>query len=309
MEEENKTRLTFINTNARSLCLKIGSLIHCFEEMQVSFGVITETWLTDGDPLLQDVEDLEYGAGLGMIYRNRPANSRGFSHGGVALIYRKSVMNFKQIDIGNTENYEVLGAIGNLFGLSRKVLVLAVYMPPNYSATRGKECLSYLTDLVLHLKSKYKDPMLYISGDFNQWDLTGAMEDYPDLQEAPVGPTRGNREIDRTFTNISEHLERRSVLPPLESDDSSKASDHRIALLEAGIPRKEAYELLRYTYQLYTEERAEEFGKLILGHDWGEVLEVEGSNGKAMAYQRHLDCAMDTFFPYVTTVRKSTEPP
>ena len=151
--------------------------------------------------------------------------------------------------------------------------------------------------------------MFYISGDFNQWDLAEALEDYPDIQEAPVGPMRGNREIDHTFTNISDHIERLSVLPPLESDDSSRTNDHRIALVEAKIPRKDAYELLRYTYQLYTEERAEEFGKLILGHDWGEVLEVEGSNGKAMAYQRHLDCAMDTFFPYVTTVRKSTEPP
>ena len=80
--------------------------------------------------------------------------------------------------------------------------------------TRGKECLAYITDLVLHLKRKYKDPILYVSGDFNQWDLSSALEDYPDMLEASGGPTRGNRSIDRTFTNVQDHIVAASVLPP-----------------------------------------------------------------------------------------------
>ena len=108
---------------------------------------------------------------------------------------------------------------------------------------------------------------------------------------------------------MHDHTKNAGVLPPLESDDSERQSDHLIAFVEVELPRREAYELLRYTYRLYTEEGAKSFAKWITFHDWGEILRAEGSNRKADLYQKHLDLAMDTFFPYVTTVRKSTDPP
>ena len=64
--EENKhdgTLINIINTNARSLCPKIDSLIDCFEELDVTLGVVTETWLADGDSLDRDIQDLAKGAG------------------------------------------------------------------------------------------------------------------------------------------------------------------------------------------------------------------------------------------------------
>ena len=125
---KNKTHITFLNTNARSLCPKIDWLIDSFNELDASFSVITETWLSDGDHLQRDIADLENGAGLAMLCRNRPPNSRGVSHGEVAVIYRKTAMNLKEIDIGNTDGFEILGAMGNIRGHARKILVLAVYM-------------------------------------------------------------------------------------------------------------------------------------------------------------------------------------
>ena len=38
-----KNRLNLINTNARSLCPKIDSLLDCFEELEVDLAVVTET--------------------------------------------------------------------------------------------------------------------------------------------------------------------------------------------------------------------------------------------------------------------------
>ena len=87
--ENNKhdgTKINIINTNARSLCPKIESLIDCFEELDVTLGVVTETWLADGESLDRDVEDLAKGAGLGMVCLNRKANDRGIAHGGVACL-------------------------------------------------------------------------------------------------------------------------------------------------------------------------------------------------------------------------------
>ena len=44
----NKTKLTFLNTNARSLCPKMESLVDGMEELQAAFAIVTETWLVDG---------------------------------------------------------------------------------------------------------------------------------------------------------------------------------------------------------------------------------------------------------------------
>ena len=61
-QEKNKIDFTFINTNARSLCPKMSSLIDCFGDLSASIGVITETWLTDGESLQEDIDDLVLGS-------------------------------------------------------------------------------------------------------------------------------------------------------------------------------------------------------------------------------------------------------
>ena len=80
VDEGNKSHCTpinIINTNARSLCPKIDSLIDCFEEMDVTLGIVTETWLADGESLDRDIQDLAKGAGLDMICLNRDPRRQG----------------------------------------------------------------------------------------------------------------------------------------------------------------------------------------------------------------------------------------
>ena len=64
-EKDLGTKITVLNTNARSLCPKIESLIDCFDEMEGTVGVITETWLADGDTLRQDIETCQMGQDWG----------------------------------------------------------------------------------------------------------------------------------------------------------------------------------------------------------------------------------------------------
>ena len=85
-ETKGKDIFTIINTNARSLCPKINSLVDCFEEIGANLGVVTETWLSDGRGLEDDVQLFVLGTGLGMLYRNCPNNARGYAHGGVAFL-------------------------------------------------------------------------------------------------------------------------------------------------------------------------------------------------------------------------------
>ena len=86
----NKTNFSIVNTNARSLCPKIRSLLDCFSELNTDIAVLTETWLSDGPTLDEDIEDLRLGAGVGLLVRNRAVGPRGHSHGGVAIAYRES---------------------------------------------------------------------------------------------------------------------------------------------------------------------------------------------------------------------------
>ena len=308
-DKDKIKRFTFLNTNARSLCPKLESLLIAVEETSAALAIVTETWMRDGEDLEDVRVDLSEGHGLDMICRNRPVGDNRLAHGGVAVLYKKNLLNLKQIDVGNTEGFEIVGALGNIRGILRKLLVLGCYVPPNYTARRGKQFLDYLTDLILHLKRKYTDPYILVGGDFNQWDLSAALEDYKDLQEVHVGATRGNKAIDRCFHNFGECIKKAGVLPPLETPDSAKKSDHLLVYAEAEIPRFEAYELITYSYRRYTEEAGEAFREWVVMHDWAGVLSAAGSNAKAAEYQRVVDCAMDVFFPVQTTTRKSSDYP
>ena len=154
------TRLVVTNTNARSLCPKINSFLDCVEEMDANISIVTETWLTDGQSLDDDLLDLEHGAGVKFIVKNRRPGSRGLSHGGVAIAFRKGTVELKELQIDNPDEFEVLVAQGSMPGHSRKVLVLAAYIPPNYSIGRGQGCLDFITDVVLDLKRKYREPYI-----------------------------------------------------------------------------------------------------------------------------------------------------
>ena len=208
VELEKKNILTIINTNARSLRPKTDSLIDCFEELNVDIAIITETWLKDGPELDQLCSDLELGAGLCTLSLNRAANpTTGVAHGGVAIITRKCAGKFKPFDFPNPDNFEVLCAVGQLTGTSKKLAVVAAYVPPGYSVGRGNACMEFVEDLVVELKRKFDDLFVIYGGDFNQWPAAHAVDEFPDVTEVQLGPTRGDRCIDRLFTNMGRTID------------------------------------------------------------------------------------------------------
>ena len=98
--------------------------------------------------------------GLGMLNRNRPPNSKKRrterwppwpqegplsaaqrknlyrilpAHGGVAVLFKKGKLELKQFKMNNPSNFEVIALVGKITGLSRKLVVIACYIPPNYN--------------------------------------------------------------------------------------------------------------------------------------------------------------------------------
>ena len=279
--------------------------------MNAGLAVITETWLADGQALEDDLQDLEEGAGIKMILCNRQARENGVAHGGVGLAYKTDLCKFDRLDFPNPDCFEVVAALGTVPGHSRKMAVVGMYIPPNYNATRGQACLDHVADVVLTIKRKYHQPYIVVAGDFNQWPIDQALADYPDLVEAPVGPTRGRRSIDRIFVSGGQDDEvvEAGTLNPLETDDSSRKSDHRIAYAQLKLRRSSAFEWISYSYRYFSPEAEKLFGDWIVHHKWEGVLAASTSNEKADLYQAQIMDAIDRFFPLVTTRRKSTDPP
>ena len=76
-----------MNTNARSLCPKINSLIDAFNETGAAITTITETWFRDCPELDADLLDIENGTGVSFICKNRKPAANGVAYGGVAIAF------------------------------------------------------------------------------------------------------------------------------------------------------------------------------------------------------------------------------
>ena len=103
-----------------------------------------------------------------MVYQNREVNQRGFSHGGVAIVFRESVVKLRKVQIHNSKRFEVLVAEGNLKGCGKKIVIIACYLPPNYTVPRGREAMDYVAGMVSEAKRRHDDPYVLVAGDLNQ---------------------------------------------------------------------------------------------------------------------------------------------
>ena len=308
-KESNSSRcLRFINANARSLEPKIRSLYDCFSEKKLDFATLTETWHQSNRALADTLREYSSRFALDAIVRNRrAAAANGRTYGGVAFVYRKSVASFKEFQLVNHENYEVLATVGKVHGIKGKVFCLSIYAPPNLTAAKARGLIEYVSDVVGEAKRKFEDCSLVISGDFNQWNIGEITQDHPELVEVEFGPTRGDKSIDRSFVNFGRAIVESGVLPPLETE-TGQASDHKIAWAEAKFLTTKQKQI-SYTYRAYTEEGAESFLQELNTQSWTEVYEAQDSDSKANKFQEIVGMLMDRNFAWKTTTRKEGEPP
>ena len=81
---------------------------------------------------------------------------------------------------------------------------------------RVRGALAHVEDVVQEVKRQYRDPFIVVAGDYNQWDIAGALQDFPDLRESDVGPTRKDCCLNRIFTNFERAISESGTVPPLE---------------------------------------------------------------------------------------------
>ena len=128
-----------------------------------------------------------------------------------------------------------------------------------------RACLDYVSECVSEAKRKYNEPLIVVVGDFNQWRVEDYLGDFVDIDEVPVGPTRGSGTIDRSFTNTKDLVKKGGTVPPLDADDAESGvdSDHRVAYARVDLKKTKTFEWLTYTYLFYNEDSERDFGNWI----------------------------------------------
>ena len=182
--------LNFLYTNARSLTPKVKSLVELFDNLNLYFAAISETWLVNGRKCDRNVDDLEHGEGLTMIAKNR--RSRG---GGVAIIFNKNKMTLKRVGM-KEGGLEVVAAVGRTVEDSRKLLIISAYYPPQMKrqeVDKLNECISNTID---SQKLKHEALQIIVCGDMNKKDIIPVLTDHPDVKVLHSPSTRRGETID-----------------------------------------------------------------------------------------------------------------
>ena len=296
-------------TNARSLSPKIHSLITMFDELELHFAIITESWLKDGEMLDRDIIDLEHGTDLKIIYKNRPSrsSSRRRVGGGVSIIYSKTKCNFKERRIASKE-FEIVVAVGKVGKLAKDVAIIAIYVEPKMKVAELDDLRGLVSETVLQLKANCKGdgPVLFIGGDLNRRDLSPAFENFNDIERVNSEPTRGDACLDVIFSNSN----RTTVLnyPPLINMEGV-SSDHSCVFFECVEKFEKNFKWVRKTARKHKDSACANFGLRITGTDWNQVLGDGSPDEMVDRYEAYTTALVDELFPLQTVRARSNELP
>ena len=284
------------------------SLADCMSELEADVAVVSETWMQNRAASDSAIDAAgQYGIDSFLLNR-QVVSANGRQYGGVAVFARSSSTKFSTMEMENPENFEVLCVAGKVSKIKEKVVVVAIYIPPNYTKVKADSCLDYIADVISEAKRKYDSPLITVAGDWNQWSVRRVLDEHPDLCEVVHGPTRGDKKIDKFLVNFSRSIVESDVLPPLD-DGYGRVSDHSVAFFKAKF-RVLADKKVSYTYRHYTEEGARNFQNWISQHPFHEVYAAAGDvNDQLGSFLSTLESKMTEFFPYKTTVRREKDPP
>lgn len=130
-------------------------------ELTTDVCILTETWFKNSTQINKILEDFTCKNNYAFLRKDR-AIRRG---GGIAICYNKNTIDMCKAKIPPTK-HEVFAAVGRRMGQRRKIVALAVYIPPWYNAEQNRSLFNYTNDAILALRSKYDDPIIIMGGGF-----------------------------------------------------------------------------------------------------------------------------------------------
>ena len=295
--------MCFSLSNARSLAKKIDSLIDMFREKELHVAMVTETWFQNDRYTRGELSDITAAENLEFICKNRD-KKRG---GGVAIVFDRNKSNFKKIQISGNK-YELVGAVGNIAGVTRKVVFYSLYIPPNQTAEVTRGLFVCLGDTIEKMKQEYIDPFIIIGGDTNKRDVSQALADFPDIKVELSGPTRGTAALDIVATNFTPSILELGTFYPLETFDNETRSDHLSLIGVARVPNLHVYSTATYNTRKYSAEAEAAFGADLAIINWEHTVGATPSES-ADKLNYVLQFLFNKHFPLTTVTKRSCDPP
>ena len=208
--------------NCRGLKSKKDSFVHLIHSQSPHFIAGTESWLDPTTPS-NEIFPVNY-----QVFRN----DRSDGYGGVFFAYHNTI-DCSQVTF--TSPCEVVICRVEMIN-SKVLIVVTAYRPPNQDLVY----MQNLCQLISEIHSKYKNAVIWITGDFNiNWSPNSVTSNsYPlDISTLLIDefnsggfiqmvsqPTRGNNILDLFATNRSSLVEHTKVIPGI--------SDHEIVSVE-----------------------------------------------------------------------------
>ena len=286
-----------MQANCRSMIQKTEAICDYFENEEVRFGILTETW-TNKESEIRIKEQLENENGLDILMKSR--KGRG---GGVALVYKKSYFQFAKHSFFTGE-YEIVAASARVPATKLRLFVFCVYYPPRMLANEVKKMNELICDEIVKIKVKFNSPLIIVAGDMNMKDCD-CFSEFNDINLVQTAPTRGDAHLDLCYTNMS--VESNSISMPLWSYEGTE-SDHRVVLYNSVYIGKK----LTYTTiirRIMTKVGEEKFCFLVENFDWSQIYRIETPNEKVEFLHREIERMKDVCFPIKRTRVRSDEDP
>lgn len=235
-------------------------------------------------------------------------------HGGVAIITCDSTTKTSPYSFPNPDMYEVWPISASVSFIKRIFFIIAAYIQPNYTVPTARGCVLYINNIILDIKNKNEDQFILLAGDFNQWKIEEAVQDYPDMMEISTPPTRNDRNINHIFVKWLDDLLDSGCIPPLESEEldgegTRRYSDHRVQYAMARIEKKEQINWEVFSYRPFHEKGAAAFEAELRVVDWSEILCKIDTNSAANCIQHMMDDIMCRHFHLKTVKVKETDLP
>ena len=294
--------LNFAYTNARSLPARIPSMVEAFEELDLHFMAISETWFRGSRSLSADLKDLQNSDSIGSIVRNRPR--RG---GGVGIFFDTRKIKLKQA-YPFPEEFEVICAVGKTVLDVRKIVVFSIYLPPKMETFKLTRFNELLEERITRAKEELGNPYIIIAGDLNKKNIACAIRPFPDIELIPTGATRGSACLDLCYSNIQGNLIKTNLCDPL-TDGAGVASDHLLISAECRLQRRDNFKKVVTTSRTYSRKGEEKFVQLLHDTDWSELFSTPDPTDAVAVLNRKLAQYVDDCFPFRTYKKKSTDKP
>ena len=289
--------MPFMLANCRSIIQKTESVAEYFQNADVKFAMLTETW-TDKRSEKAIKEKFENENGLGLIGRSR--RGRG---GGVAIVFRKSEIQFRRYVFFSGE-YEIVAASAKIPAAKTMLFVFCAYYPPSMPALEVERMNDIIHDEIVKLKLKHERPLFIVAGDMNNKNCE-CFESFADFKLIKTAPTRNESCLDLCYTNV--FIESNNVSMPLWSLDGID-SDHRVVIFNA------AYISKKFTYTTIIRPRItargeDDFCRKIDNYDWRELYEYQSAEEKTNYLHEVIEKFKAECFPMKRSRIRSDEDP